>query len=123
MKRVAEGITLVALLACFSIPFSVSAARPDKKSADDAQGAAGIYDKECAKCHGKDGRGKSFKGKMTHARNFTDAKWQDGVTDDQLAKSIADGKDKMPAFGKKLSADEIKSLVSYVREFKGKGSN
>lgn len=124
MKRVAEGtIALVAVLACSSIPFSVSAARFTKASVDDAQAAATIYDKDCAKCHGKDGRGKSFRGKMTHARDFTDSKWQDGVTDDQLVKSITDGKDKMPAFGKKLSADQIKSLVSYVREFKGKGSN
>ena len=77
-----------------------------------------IYAKQCATCHGKDGRAKTFKSKFIHARNFTDAQWQDSVSDERLVNSITNGKGKMPAWGKKLSEAEINSLVKYVRSFK-----
>src|SRR5262249_24809613 len=77
-----------------------------------------IYTKQCATCHGKDGRAKTFKSKFIHARNFTDAQWQDSVSDERLSNSITNGKGKMPAWSKKLSEAEISSLVKYVRQFK-----
>ncbi len=69
------------------------------------------FDKYCAKCHGDDGKAKTFKGKMLKARNFTDAEWQAGETDAELIHSVTEGKDDMPAFGKKLTAEQIESLV------------
>jgi mono/diheme cytochrome c family protein len=69
------------------------------------------FDKYCAKCHGDDGKAKTFRGKMVKARNFTDAEWQSGVTDEQLIQSVTDGKDDMPPFGKKLTKEQIESLV------------
>ena len=77
--------------------------------------ASRLYEKKCAECHGKDGRSKSFKGKLTHARNLTDAEWQERVSDERIYNSISNGKEKMPAFGKKISEAEINSLVTYVR--------
>jgi mono/diheme cytochrome c family protein len=77
-----------------------------------------LYNKRCAECHGKDGRSKSFKGKLTHARNLTDADWQERVSDERIYNSISNGKEKMPAFGKKLSEAEINSLVTYIRNLK-----
>jgi len=75
---------------------------------------ANLYDSKCAKCHGKDGRAKSMAGKMKHARDFTDAKWQADTSDERIINSITNGKDKMPGFGKKLSESEIS-----VRQFRG----
>jgi mono/diheme cytochrome c family protein len=69
------------------------------------------FEKYCAKCHGDDGKAKTFKGKMVKARNFTDAEWQAGVTDEQLIQSVTEGKDDMPPFGKKLTKEQIESLV------------
>jgi mono/diheme cytochrome c family protein len=83
-----------------------------------ARTAAAIYSKECATCHGKDGQAKTFKAKFNHARNLTDAQWQDSVSDERIFNSINNGKGKMPAFGKKLSEEEINSLVPYVRGLK-----
>ena len=77
-----------------------------------------LYDKKCAECHGKDGRAKSFRGKHTHARDLTDAQWQEEVSDERIYNSISNGKGKMPAFGKKLSDAEINSLIKYVRDLK-----
>ncbi len=76
------------------------------------------FDAQCAKCHGKDGRAKSLHAKHVHARDMTDATWQGSVTDERLFNSISNGKGKMPAFGKKLSEDQIDALVQYVRQFK-----
>lgn len=77
-----------------------------------------IFEAKCAKCHGKDGHAKSFRGKLVHARNFTDAQWQNEVTDERLFNSISNGKGDMPVFKKKLSEDQINALVAYVRHFK-----
>jgi cbb3-type cytochrome c oxidase subunit III len=81
--------------------------------------AAAIYAKDCATCHGRDGRGKTMKGKFKHARNLTEAQWQDSVSDERIFNSINNGKGKnMPAFGKKISETEIDALVRYVRGLK-----
>ncbi len=69
------------------------------------------FEKYCAKCHGDDGRARTMKGKMLKARNFTDAEWQADETDEALIKSVTEGKDDMPAFGKKLTPEQIQSLV------------
>src|SRR5436309_9290760 len=72
---------------------------------------------KCATCHGKDGRGKTFKGKLTHARDMTDGQWQNDVTDERLFNSISNGRNKMPSFKKKLPEAQIDELVAYVRRF------
>jgi cytochrome c553 len=77
--------------------------------------ASSLYDKKCADCHGKDGRARSFRGKHTHARDLTDAQWQEQVTDERIYNSISNGKGKMPAFSKKLSEADMNSLVTFVR--------
>ena len=74
----------------------------------------------CAVCHGDDGKAATEEGKKKGARDLTGKKWQGSVSDDQLLSSVTKGRDKMPAFGKKLSADEIKALVREVREIGGK---
>jgi len=77
------------------------------------------YDAKCAKCHGKDGRGKTMRGRLTNARDFTVAQWQNDVTDERLFNSISNGRGKkMPGFKKNLSEAEIDALVAYVRGLK-----
>jgi mono/diheme cytochrome c family protein len=74
-----------------------------------------LYAKNCASCHGRDGRGKTIKGKLKHARDLADSGWQDRVSDERIFNSVMNGKGKMPAYGKKISEPEIDALVSYVR--------
>jgi mono/diheme cytochrome c family protein len=77
------------------------------------------YAKNCATCHGKDGRARTFKSKHhVHARDLTDARWQEEATDERIYNSIANGKGKMPAFKRKLTNEQIESLVAYVRGLK-----
>jgi mono/diheme cytochrome c family protein len=83
-----------------------------------ARSPAELYARNCASCHGKDGKAKTFKGKLKHARDLTDPTWQGNVGDERLFNSIMNGKGKMPAYSKKLSEQEIDSLVTYVRALK-----
>jgi mono/diheme cytochrome c family protein len=77
----------------------------------------------CAQCHGPTGKGDTKMGKMLGAMDLTDAKKQASFTDAQAATAIKDGvkqngKTTMKAFGGKLTDDEIKALIAYVRTLK-----
>jgi mono/diheme cytochrome c family protein len=81
------------------------------------------WEKNCTKCHGPDGKGKTKMGEKLALKDYSDAKVQDSLKDDAMTKAIKDGvkdgeKTKMKAFGDVLSDDEIKALVKYVRDFK-----
>src|SRR5437762_1983374 len=65
--------------------------------------ATSIFNSKCAKCHGHDGRSKTMRGRLTHARDLTDASWQNDVSDERLFNSISNGKGKMPSFKKKIA--------------------
>ena len=80
--------------------------------------AKATFDAQCAKCHGKDGRAHTTRGRLAHARDMTNASWQNEVSDERLFNSINKGKGKMPPYGKKLSDDQIDVLVRYVRQLK-----
>lgn len=84
-----------------------------------------IYTKHCRLCHGEDGKAQTGMGKSLKIHDLTDPKVQASLTDEKIHKIIKDGVKKedrvvMRAFGDKLSEEEIKALVKYVREFKGK---
>lgn len=82
-----------------------------------------LYEKDCAKCHGADGKGDTKMGKKSGAKDYTDPKVQEELKDDAAIKAIKEGyKDKegkvvmKPAEG--LSDDDVKALVAYMRTFK-----
>lgn len=81
------------------------------------------WEKDCKKCHGPDGKGKTTMGARLGIKDYTDAKVQEGLKDDAMIKAIKDGvkegdKTKMKGFGDALSDDDIKALVKYIRDFK-----
>lgn len=87
--------------------------------------AKAIYEKECTKCHGADGKGDTKMGKKMGAKDYSDPKVQDGLTDEAAFKAIKEGfKDKdgktlmKPTEG--ISDADIKAVVAYMRTFKKK---
>src|SRR5258708_2993784 len=80
---------------------------PPANAADYSAEAKAAFKATCARCHGEDGRGDTVLGEIMTPPNFTDAKWWKDVTDERLIDSITNGKDEMPAFGKKLTKHEI----------------
>jgi cytochrome c5 len=84
-------------------------------STTQAQSSVELYKTKCAVCHSADGSGDSAMGKKTGAHDFRSPEVQK-MTDAQLIEVTTQGKNKMPGYDKKLSADEIKGLVAYIRE-------
>ena len=79
--------------------------------------AKALFKQKCVKCHGANGRGETTEGQITGAQNFTDSKWQNRVEEQRLINSITYGRGQMPSFEKRLSKEQIKLLVLYVRTF------
>jgi cytochrome c6 len=81
-----------------------------------ADGAA-LYKAKCASCHGADGSGQTAMGKAMKLRDLRSPEVRK-QSDAELTKVTADGKGKMPAYKGKLTDDEIKALVGYMRTLK-----
>lgn len=85
--------------------------------------ASAAWDEQCAKCHGKDGKGDTKMGKKLSIKDYADATVQAGFTDDEAFKAIKEGtKDKSGKVRMKavegMSDDDIKAMVSYLRGLK-----
>ena len=80
--------------------------------------APGLFTENCAFCHSRDGRARTFHGRILGAQNFTDTRWQTATSNDEIIRAIKTGPKAMPAFQKKLSTPEIEALAAYVRTFK-----
>ncbi|MHB8519459.1 MAG: c-type cytochrome [Limisphaerales bacterium] len=81
------------------------------------------FEKNCSKCHGSDGKGDTKMGKKLEVKDYTDAKVQADMKDDEMVKTIKQGKKdgektRMKPFGEVLNDEEIKALAAYVRAFK-----
>jgi mono/diheme cytochrome c family protein len=103
------------LFFCFVFSFGVVVVQPAS-----AQSAEDLYKAKCLLCHAADGSGNTPAGKKMEVKSFsapevaknTDATWID------VTKT---GKGKMPAYTGKLTDDQIKDVIKYVRSLaKGK---
>lgn len=119
-QRFWTGLTIGVVL--FALAVLISGSRTyagTETSVATAGDAKTTFDAKCAKCHGKDGQGKTMRGRLTHARDLTSAQWQNDVTDERLFNSISNGRGKkMPSFKKQFSEADIDALVAYVRRLK-----
>lgn len=84
-----------------------------------AEDAAGIYKTKCVMCHGASGDANTPAGKALKVPSFGS---DDAVkaSDAVLLEIAKNGKGKMPAWHDKLSDDQIKGLVAYIRTMQKK---
>ena len=70
-----------------------------------------LYLESCAACHGS-----KFEGGL--GGNLADGQWKNGSSDSDIARVISQGLPNlgMPAYEKTLSAEQIRSLVVFIRE-------
>lgn len=81
-----------------------------------AEDAAALYKAKCQVCHGADGKGTAAGQKMG-VRDFH-APEVAKQSDAELIKITNEGKNKMPKFAGKLTDDQVKELVKYIRSLK-----
>jgi mono/diheme cytochrome c family protein len=78
---------------------------------------AALYKSKCAACHGADGKGDTAMGKKLGIKDFHSPEVAK-MSDTELFEITKKGKDKMPAYNGKLTDDQIKALVKYIRALK-----
>jgi mono/diheme cytochrome c family protein len=105
---VAAAVVVFVVLLFVNDPTPPPEVHPDVVAATGVDGAA-VFGRSCAGCHGGDGSGgigpRLAGGRVVVA--FPDA-------EDQIA-VVTDGRGGMPAFGERLTPDEIAAVVEYTR--------
>ena len=106
-----------------SVAFLAVALLAASASSLQAASAQENSNKDCMQCHGKNGAADTKMGKLLKDKDLTSAEVQASFSDSQATDAIKNGikengKMKMKAFGDKLSDDEVKALVAYVRSLK-----
>lgn len=104
MKKVLSGIAVVAML-CLAGSIT---------RAQDAANGEKVYKAKCASCHGPDGKGETAAGKATRARDLCSAEVKK-ETDAGWTEIIVKGKNKMPAYDKKITETDVKDVIAYMR--------
>ena len=109
---VATSLAIVALLAC-----DVERRKSDAELGLNAQQTAGrrVYDAECARCHEPySTRGKKGPGlKGVFQRKYLSLSGLP-ANDDRVADIIRLGRNEMPSYSQKLSAQDIQDLLTYL---------
>jgi mono/diheme cytochrome c family protein len=73
-----------------------------------------IFEKQCAKCHGKTAEGRHFAGPSLVSGKST------SLSEEELRNMISNGKGRMPKYAGKLTPEEIDTLVHQITEARGK---
>jgi mono/diheme cytochrome c family protein len=120
---VCSAILLLFVVLLFESGIAGSALQKSRRasSASRRQRVDELFNRNCARCHGADGRGDTPLGHTFNAPDFTDPEWWEensAITSTRRLRSIViRGKAGMPAFGEKLTKPEINLLVDHVRSF------
>lgn len=111
-NRIIVGKVVVALAFGFVVAWVNQA-----PAAQDVAAGQTIYKKSCVFCHGENGAGDGPLGRMLKPSppSFVDPQRLAGRSDEELMKTIAEGKSPMPSFGEKLSVEDIKNVLAHIR--------
>jgi len=124
LKSILKCSALILAIALLFVPVGITSGAFQRKSSPQVKRVDELFARNCARCHGGDGRGDTPLGHLYNSPDFTDSAWwqkNSRITSTKSLRSIITrGKAGMPAFGKKLSASDIKLLVRRVREFRPK---
>lgn len=102
-----------------SVPdFTFAAGKPGN-----VQAGTEVHKKNCLRCHGEQGKGDGPASGLLKVKpaDWTDAARMSGVSQDEMIRVIkeggaAAGKSKlMPAFGEKLTNQEISDVVAFIK--------
>ena len=109
MKAFRLGIAISSLVFVVAITFAQTSSAPVTGLTSNP-----AYEKNCAKCHGKNATGRHFGGPSLISAKVPSA------SGDDLRNIIAGGKGHMPKFAGKLTPDEIAALAGEIKALNGK---
>ena len=78
---------------------------------------AALYKSKCQVCHGADGKGDTPAGQKMGAKDFRSPEVAK-MSDAEMIEAVKKGKGKMQGYDGKLTDDQIKALVKYLRSLK-----
>lgn len=73
-----------------------------------------LFISNCARCHGANGAGETELGKKLDVPDLTISGKR--INASKITRIVTNGKEEMPAFGKRLSKKQIASLAAFVRK-------
>jgi len=110
----ARHLVLTCLTACIITSCLTACTSSQTSSVNkSATGAAAVYERNCAICHGTNGAGKEINRVAVPSLREGRAVTND---DAKLRIQITNGGNGMPAFSSQLSRAEIEGLIRYIRE-------
>jgi mono/diheme cytochrome c family protein len=97
------------LMFLFVLLFAFVAAFAQTPQSDAGLTENPVFQKDCAKCHGKTAKGRHFAGPSLVSEKTA------ATSADELRDIITNGKHRMPKFAGKLTPEEIDTLVRQIK--------
>ena len=114
MKRKLQLFAIAAIAAISSVGLFSSRTNGAATSSEGLSSPRSLFIQNCSRCHGSNGRAQTALGRKLEAADLTSG----DVKGDSLSKIervIRNGRPQMPAFGKKLTAQQISAIAGYVK--------
>ena len=102
---ITSRLTIIACSLCFAFAGAVA----QTPTSDSILTANPVFQKNCAKCHGKTAEGRHFGGPSLISDKTINASSED------LRNTIANGHGHMPKYAGRLSSEEIDTLVRQIK--------
>ena len=106
-----SAVTAFVLLGIFILSTSRTRATTASAAFESAASPRSLYVQNCARCHGSNGKAQTSLGRRLEADDLTTST----ASEAKVVRTITNGRGKMPAFRKKLSAAQIQLLAGYVK--------
>ena len=79
-----------------------------------------LYEANCQKCHGADGKGDTPMGRAMKAASLVDPKWASAETPDNIVSAFRENP-KHKAIAAKVSDDDLRAIAPYLGELASAG--
>lgn len=117
--KLRNTILSVSMLAV-ALSLAAAQARAEDAPAGGAMDVPALWKKNCASCHGEDGKGQTKAGKTKKVEDLTNPEVRAKFDREKMIKSTKegikgdDGKERMKPYAEKLSDAEIAALTDYI---------